>query len=413
MVPSLLLLLMLLPQPADTVELSADQVLTRVLETSPRVESARQRTLSGRARAGQARAWTNPALSVSVENVGAAEPVTGLPSPEGLEGQAVLGFRLPIGGDRGAAIRQADAQAMAWEAEAARTSGEVLLDVVAAAAASERDRTVAELAGEEARTLGRLAEALTAQAEEGRASEGEAARVRLEASLAEGTAAEARAAASAASTELARLLGYAPEQEVVVRGGACRQPLGVPPALAADVAVVRAREAAARAGVQRARAGRIPDLEPQVGFRRAAGTEALFLGLGFQLPLFDRSGRAVEAAAAELAAARADRRAVEDEVAARRLAAFRSLEVLEAAGSRFRAGWADDLARVVEATEARYDLGEGTLVELLDGRRARFEAMTARERWRAAWRLEHARLLRFSGAEPAPAFFCDPLAREG
>lgn len=407
-----LTLLLLLAQPPDTLQLSPGEALERLLEASPRVEAAGHRLRADSARAVQARAWANPGLSFSVENVGATEAVTGLPAPEGLEGQVVLGFQLPLGGDRGAGIRQADALARAASAEAGWVTGDAVVEAVGAAAAADRDRRLAELAGEEARTLRRLAEALSAQAAEGRASEGEAARARLAATLADGTLADARAASAAASAELARVLGYAPGDPIRIRGGSCAPPAVPDPSLPPEVAAARAREEAARAGLDLARASRIPDVQPQVGFRRAAGTEALYVGLAFQLPLFDRRGGATEAAAAELAAARAELRASTGMVESRRAATARALEALDEAGTRFRTGWVADLDRVVEATEARYDLGEGTLVELLDGRRARFEALASRERWRAAWRIQHARLLRLSGVEATPDLFCDPLARE-
>lgn len=402
----------LLVQSADTVELSPSEALRRFLESSPRVEAADHLVRAGSARAVQARAWTNPMLSFSVENLGAAEAVTGLPAPDGLEGQALLGLVLPLGGGRGAGIRQADARVRASTADAEWVRGDAAVQAVGAAASAQRDRRLAVLAAEEAGTLRSLADARSAQAAEGRASEGEAARIRLAAALAEATLAEARGAEAVATAELARILGYGPGTVVRVAAGNCSTAGapdgGSPP----EVDAARAREEVARAGLDLARASRIPDLQPQVGFRRAAGTDALYVGLGFQVPLFDRRGGFVDAASAELAAAEADLRASMEAVEARRTAAARALEALDEAGAGFRTGWVDDLDRVVEATEARYELGEGTLVELLDGRRARFEALSSRERWRAAWQTQRALLLGLSGVGPTPDLFCDPLAPE-
>lgn len=403
--------LILLTLAPDTVRLDPTEALARVLDGSPRVEAALAARNAGVARAGQARAWSNPSLSVTVENLGAARAVTGLPSPEGLEGQATLGFRLPVGGDRSSRIRQADALSRAAGADAAYVRGDAVVAAVVAVAAAQRDWALAEHADREAQTLRRLADALTLQADEGRASEGDAARVRLAAILADGAAADARATAAGSMAELARRLGYAPTDAVEIASVGCSLPsvpdaVGLPPELEA----ARSREDAARAGVALSRAARIPDLEPQLGFRRAAGTEALYVGLGFQLPLFDRGSRSVDAANADLASVQADLRATVEETESRRVATRRAMEALEGAGARFREGWVEDLARIVEATEARYDLGEGTLVELLDGRRARFEALAARERWRAEWRTRRAQLLRLSGVAAIPDFFCDPLA---
>jgi outer membrane protein TolC len=413
LLPALPFLLILGSPQADTVRLSPAEALERVRATSPTLEAARQRSLGAEARAGQARAFANPILTTQVENVGAARDVTGLPAPEGLEGQSFLSFPIPVGGDRSARIREADALADAAGADADAVRGDVVLGAVVAVAVAERDGVVADQAGAEARTLELLADALTLQAEEGRASEGDAARARLAAALADGRAADARAAAAAAEAELARVLGLPPDRAVRVEGGACAATATLPePGSPPELRSGRAREDAARAALDRAEAARIPDLRPEAGWRRGAGVDGLYLGLGVELPLFDRGGRARDAAAAELRAASAELRAVEREVESRRLAAARALAALEEAGTRFRAGWVADLSRVVEATEARYELGEGTLTELLDGRRARFEALVSRERWRAAWRIQRARLLRLDGAEATPALFCDPLERD-
>lgn len=410
LVPLTLLILSAAP---DTVRLTPDEALARARETSPRVEAALQRSRRGAAAADQARAWPNPLLAMTVENIGAAEAVTGLPAPRGLEGQAVLGFRLPVGGDRGAAIRQADALARAASADASYVAGDAVVATVYAVATAERDRALAEQAIEEAGTLTALAEALSRQAAEGRASEGHAARVYLAAALAQGTAADRKAAAAASSGELARLLGLTPDQVVEIGTSACAatQPasaMGAPP----EVEAARARAEAAAAGLDLARAARIPDVEPQVGFRRAAGTQALYVGLAFELPFFNRRGGATTAAEAEWQASQADVRDIQSLAETERLAARQALDALDAAGARFRGDWMRNLDRTVEATEARYQLGEGTLVELLDGRRARFEAQASRERWRAAWRIQRARLSRLSGGEATPDLFCDPLASQ-
>lgn len=402
------------PVRADTVEITPAEALERARATSPRLEAALAR---GRQAAGNARqetAWANPVLAMSVDNIGAEEEVTGIAGARGLEGQAVLGFTIPLGGDRGAAIRRSDALARASSARADATAVDVTVMAVHAVASAQRDRVLARLAAREAETLDALAGALTLQAAEGRISEGDAARARLEATLAGGTAADAAAVAAASGAEAARLLGYPVDTNVRLRADACRLPTlpdttATPPGLQA----ARADAEAADAGLDGARAARIPDIAPQVGVRRTMGVEALYVGLNLELPLFNRRSAAADAAAAARDASRAQLALAEASLGAERAAAREAVMALEGAGSRFRQGWVEDLAAAVEATEARYAEGEGTLTELLDGRRARLQALASRERWRAAWRVQRARLWQLSGADPGPDIFCDPLAGPG
>jgi outer membrane protein TolC len=130
--------------------------------------------------------------------------------------------------------------------------------------------------------------------------------------------------------------------------------------------------------------------------------------LEFQLPVFDRNQGARSAARLEAAAAEEDRVALTAVFDAQRAAARQALEALEEAGDRFDAGWSSALELAVESAEARYALGEGTLTELLDGRRARLDALVDFEAWRMqlfAWR---ARLGRRSGAALTDRVLCDP-----
>jgi hypothetical protein len=87
-------------------------------------------------------------------------------------------------------------------------------------------------------------------------------------------------------------------------------------------------------------------------------------------------------------------------------ASLRSLTAVEDAGMRFTAQWRGSLERTVESAEARYRLGEGTLTELLDSRKARLAALGDFERWRAEQLSWRARVARFSGAPMDPGSLC-------
>lgn len=399
---------------ADTVRLPSDTMLSRVLTRAPGVSAALLRSDAATARAAQARAFTNPGLSVNVDNLGAEEEVTNISGWRGVEGQAVLTFDVPLGGDRRARIAAADAGRQGAEAQARLAVADAVVQAVDAVAAARRDERLARQASTEVATLVELSTALRAQSAAGRASEGDAARARLALSVARERLARHEAQATESRARVALMVGEPPDTPLQVVGGSCPVPAATPGALPPpEIALAEARNAGGAANLDRALAGRIPDLSPEVGLRRTMGVEALYAGFSVGLPLFDRQSRAVDAARSEARAADAEARDVRRQLAADRAAADAAFDAHSDAGSHFTApGWAADLERAVESVEARWQLGEGTLMGLLDGRRARLEALAARERWAAAWLVARARARRYGGAEPTPDLFCEPLRRQ-
>jgi len=401
MIPVLATALLLLgaqQQGPDTLVMTADEAFRRALESAPTLEASRSRTLAAGALVRQAGAWTNPVLSVTAENLGATQPTTGIAGMRGLEGQAVIGGLLPIGGDRGALRAGAEARLLEARSLELRTEADLRVAVVDAIATAGRDEERLRRAREEASGLEALAVALTAQAATGRASDGEAARAHLAMVSAHTVAAEVAADAAYSRERLTVLLGLAPGTPVHVRLPSCTAPTSTPtPMQLPEVAVATARRQAAAATVSQLRAARIPDLTPQVGVRRSAGVSALYLGFSIGLPLFDRSGASIAAAASEEAALQAELDRVEREAAAERASATQGLIVLEEAGTRYTDAWSTALDLAVRSAEARYRLGEGTLTELLDGRRARLQALDGYETWRADLFGQRARVARLSG----------------
>jgi cobalt-zinc-cadmium efflux system outer membrane protein len=406
------LVIAILQAGADTVTVSATEALTRAVAASPAVEAAALEAESAAFGAQQAEAWGNPLLSVSVENLGSSEEFTGVPGVRGLEGQALLSTSVGLGGDRGSRIRyaqalerQASAGATVVRADHAQAAAEII-------ATALRDRALVETAREELETMDRLAAALALQEEEGRASRGDAARADLARGQAATRLARRRVAEAGSSETLARILGLEPGTAVNVTLGACVPPgsqealadsladsltsdgaAPVPDLLAAD-----ARLEAAQAGIDQALAQRVPDLLPQVGLRRTGGNSGLYLGLNAALPLFDYGNRGVDAARAREAAADRGREDLVRRLAAERSAAGRSREALEEAGRAFSAEWRANLETAVVAAEARFELGEGTLYELLDNRRARLAALEDYWQWQAEWWAARARQARLEGA---------------
>jgi outer membrane protein TolC len=114
----------------------------------------------------------------------------------------------------------------------------------------------------------------------------------------------------------------------------------------------------------------------------------------------------VESARAEEAAAAAELDRIVRSVAAGQESSRRALAALESAGTRYTDEWTDALDRAVLSAEASYRLGEGSLTELLDGRRARLQALDGYERWRADLFMQRAHLARLTGAPIDASLLC-------
>jgi cobalt-zinc-cadmium efflux system outer membrane protein len=403
-------LLLFLQVPTDTLHLSAAEALARAAARAPAVAAAASRVDAADARLGAARAWTDPTLSASAENVGAARAVTGQTGVAGLEGQVVLGLPVPVGGDRGAAVAEARAHARSAAAGRRLADDETREALITAVAVAERDATLQRSAASESEALERFAAALDRRAAEGRSAGGEAARARLEASLAATGLARRNAALAGSRERLAQLLGEAPATPVVVAAPRCGPAKGAPQGTgAAALALADARADAAQAAARTASARAVPDLVPQVGVRRTAGVTGLFVGLGTEIPVFGGPRDLGRASRLEAEAADAERQGLALQLAAERRAAEAELSLLDAAGRRFDGDWRSALERTVSAAQARYDAGEGTLAELLDARRARLAALDDLATWRAERRTARARVARLTGAPLDAALLCDDL----
>jgi cobalt-zinc-cadmium efflux system outer membrane protein len=413
----------------DTVTIGVDAALARGLEVAPVLEASRYRVESASRQARQAGPWPNPLLAVSVENLGQSEEFTGITGAKGLEGQAVLTLPLPVGKERSGSILRAQAQARAVEAGAQATALQFRTELLASIGAVLRDQVLVGSAREEADALDRIAGALTAQSEAGRAPVGDAARARLAAGMAWTRLARREGTFAMSSADLSRRLGQPPGTVVRLEASACSVPgvgiertsepgragsgspdeEGLPP----DLRAAAARVDAARGATDVARGIRMPDFAPQVGVRRSQGNTGLYVGLATALPLFDRGSERIGASIADEHAAMAEQREVEQRWEAARAGARAVLESLERAGIRFDRGWLRSLDQTVDAAEARYRLGEGTLVELLDGRRARLQAMDDYAVWMSEWWGARLEVERLDGrAAPASVICMNPFLGE-
>lgn len=410
-----LLLLAVLQSPADTVALDVGAAFRRAMEIAPAVVAADLRAQAAFDRVAQADAWPNPSFTVNAENLGRQQRLTGLSGFEGTEGQAVLSADLPFGWERAAEQASARAAATFSGASARIARYEAGMDALTAIGAVLRDRALVTSARQEAETLTEFADVLALQASEGRAAAGDAARAALARGLASTRVARREAALAGSEAELSRRLGYPPDTQLVLDAPVCGSPPGprtyTPPMAAfPELDLAAAHVDAAQAGITQARGLRAPDFTPQVGLRRVGGLNALYLGIGTTLPLFDRGSRRIDAARAEYQAASEEAAAVEADLLARVVAARRSLRALESAGRGFNEAWFASLEQTVTAAEARYELGEGGLFELLDSRRARLEALDDYSVWQAEWWYARVALERLEGRELDASLIClDPF----
>jgi len=400
-------------QAPDTLRLDGAAALRRAVAQAPAVRAAAARESASVALVRRAGSWRNPIFSVTAENLGAEVQTTGESGLAGIEGQAIIEQTLTLGGDRGAAISEARAQAGAAGATSAGIEADIRLQAIQAIALADRDAANARFAAQESAALRQIAAMMARRAAEGRSSGGDAALAALEAASAASLSARRGALSAESQAELGRVMDATPGVYVKVEVATCPSPwaggIGSRPAelVRADFDV-----AAADAAVARAKAGRVPDLRPSAGLRRTQGFSGLWLGLSLDIPIMPSGSATEQAARFQADAAREDRDALARLVAARDAGAGAALQQLDEVAGVFDARLVSDLERAVRSAESRYAAGEGTLVELLDTRRARLVLLTEYEEWRAAQRIARARKARLSGIPIEAEMLCDSHGRQ-
>jgi len=121
----------------------------------------------------------------------------------------------------------------------------------------------------------------------------------------------------------------------------------------------------------------------------------------------------VDAARSDEQVARVNREDVERRWAAARAGAEGAFAALDRAGRGFDSGWFSNVEQAVRAAEARFRLGEGTLAELLDSRRARLQALDDYHAWQSEWWLARVEVARLTGTMPSADLICTDPYREG
>jgi outer membrane protein, heavy metal efflux system len=363
-----------------------DEALELFARNNADLRVARAEAAESAALARQAAAYPNPEASVT------HEPLSG-DGRSYSESYFNLSQRLQWPGTRSARQNAADRIAAATAARLSADSIRLAFQVKEAwidTALAERSVALMERVTTVFRTAERSAEE---RLREGDISTYDRRRITVERLRYENALADARLFASTARRTLALLvLPEADHLEVGpadTLGAAPAQPdlerlMGDAVGRRSEIAAAAAALEAARADARATRSGRVPEVTATGGYKRQSdGLAGAFLGLSIPLPLWNRSGGAVEAADARVTAAEARLAQAERQV---RNDVARALLAYEAAVARI-AMFADPQAETADLliiAQIAYDAGEMELVQLLDAAGALREAMTLEARLRAA-----------------------------
>jgi len=257
----------------------------------------------------------------------------------------------------------------------------------------------------------RLARVEADRAREGAVAEVAAMRTSVEYDRARVAEASARAEWMQALADLARTIGVRPDSLPPVDAMAASLPrfdaapsadalLARALARRSELAALRAAHDAARRRVSAEQRGVLSDVVLEAGTKQTAGYTTRVIGVAVPLPLFSRNTAARDRASAELQLVEAELRATEQTVRAQVAAALESYRALLAAQPAGADSLVTRAAEVARIADAAYAAGGGSLLELLDARRARTETLAAVLRWVADVRLAHLELLRAVGASP-------------
>lgn len=336
-------------------------------------QAANVRAASADAR--QARAWLNPSLNATFENLNA-------PKSGGIDQRQdtyTITQPLEIGGKRAARIEVGERSLAAAEARNHQARITFAANLAVAYATAEAAQIRKELAAEE---LGRANEDLRvarAQVKAGREAELRVAQATASVAAAQAAEQATSADATEALERLSALVGVDQAYTSIGRAllnasSGLAHPAGKPQESPAVVAAMAEREALA-AQVQVEEKRWIPDIGLSVGTRKYAWSDesGMVVGVTTSIPLFDRNRGAVDAARERAAAAEARLEGTRlDALAMRRSAAAQVL----ASEKRLEAALQGETAAAEAYRLARigYDAGKNPLLELLVIRRALTEA---------------------------------------
>jgi outer membrane protein, heavy metal efflux system len=359
---------------ANPIEgLTLDQALERAERLQPQLAEARALIEAAAGRAEQAGALPNPELILGAQQ---------LPLDRGASNQreyvAGVAQPIPVGGR----LRKArEAELMQREVrlrglEVARR--DLRRGVHAAFATALYQEQAFEAQSQIAQGFEKLVAATTARIDAGDAVAGDLARVEMEMLRAEVERQRSQALRDQSLMALAGAIGDA-NLRISSLAGDLEATFEVPMLETLTASLVSQPEAlqaeanlrASSAWLELAKSERIPDVRVEALYHRLEATEenTIDLGISIPLPLFNRNQGRLREARAEFEAAQARARMTQNEVAARLQSSYVELTSALTSSRTLRGEVLPRAEKVLRSAEARYEVGDISLIELLPVRR--------------------------------------------
>ncbi|HKA41815.1 MAG TPA: TolC family protein [Burkholderiales bacterium] len=387
--------------PPDAVDLSA--VVRLVKEVSPRLAAERQSVAVAEAERVGAAALPNPTVGYNYfrPSGGAATVFEG-------SRQQQFGVELPVplSGQRAARMEAAERGVDAARARVLAGGSTLAAD----AAAGHIDLLAAQeqmgLLSASVTELERLRTIIVGRQASGMASRYEVTRIEVELGGTRARLGEARAKVADRAGTLAALLGF-PRWRPQALGSLAPLEIGTEaPATAqerasgspAAVAALREEEAA-RAGIEVAKRERIPTPTFNVGRTWTSDPfgAANFVGMSVEIPILDARRGPQAKAEAQAIQANLRRQLVEAETAANLDRLAQIISHRKTSLEHFDREATQRIAALKQMAEDAYQLGRGSILELLDAVRSRYELQQARVELAAALLEAQVRYLALNG----------------
>jgi len=339
------------------------QALARARDASPEMAAARESARAAQAGVDAAGQLQNPTVGVSV---GPDEPTL----------FGTLDVKLPVLGQRGAAIATAGREAQAAEAEAQARGVALRAQVRRAYAALQAAQERAQIAGRALDLASQIEERTRAKVQTGLAPQLEAVQAKVAQRKARQERDDRAAALLQARGELARLIALPDAPDLAAADAPL--PLPAPPPLDQLLArveghpEVRALLGQQDAALARAHEGRVallplPDLSLEL--ERLSGTNAPYLGLragiAFDLPVLSWNGGRVRQAQAQAAAASAQAQAALLRLRSELRAGRARWEAAAARATSYAAEIVPATQQLVQMARDAWELGRAPLITLL------------------------------------------------
>jgi cobalt-zinc-cadmium efflux system outer membrane protein len=363
---------------------SADEAVARALNANGELLAMRKEVEAARALVKQAAVRPNPRLDVS-----SAKAVNMPDNQVMVEGM----LPLELGGRRAARVRVAEREVEVREAALAERERAVASEVRAKFGEALSEVLKLGVTGELLANSQRGYRLVVARVLEGRTAPLEQNQVLVEVNRLRSVREAGRGRVEVALLELRNLMGAEPSEPLKLRGDFddLLDPLPAPADATAralnsrpDVLAARAAEALAQARIEEARAAGRADAEVRAGYQRMrtgfmlggiddAGrlapiestANSVTFGVSVTLPVRDKNLGALEAATAELDAAKRRREFLELTVRREVAAAYAAYEAAARASEIYRVGVRGQAGQNLTVIRKTYELGSKTLLDYI------------------------------------------------